>query len=265
MTEDLAAKLAQLREPFELDEIELLPRYTGQKNAEGKVPREAMKSCPECGGIHGFPCVHLSYVGHAGVTTRLLNVDPEWDWEPVATNEDGTPKIAQVGKQYGMWIRLTVLGIMRLGFGDAGEKTNLSGSAVKEIIGDAIRNAAMRFGVGTYLWSKSEAAKAELTRQGIEDDEAPAPKAAPKSASTPRSRKAPRRLLEQLRALRVELGVSDEKYAEQLEAAAHVSVDTDLPESAAVRLLAIYEERKASQTAPAPAAKDAAEPDAIHF
>ena len=39
------------------------------------------------------------------------------------------------------------------------------------MIGDAIRNGAMRFGVGTYLWSKSDKAKAELTRQGVEDDE----------------------------------------------------------------------------------------------
>jgi len=81
------------------------------------------------------------------VTDRLLQVDPEWTWEPLALDASGLPFIDTVG---GMWIRLTVLGVTRLGYGDAGGKRGAD--AVKETIGDAIRNAALRFGVGLDLW-----------------------------------------------------------------------------------------------------------------
>lgn len=142
-----------LRRPFDRDQIELLPKYTGRKDPNGRIPREAYRRCDECGGWHPFPCVHLNYVGHAGITERLNECDPEWNWEPAALDPSGLPLI----KDGGMWIKLTVYGVTRLGFGDAQGKTGPN--AVKEIIGDAIRNAAMRFGVGTYLWSKSERAE----------------------------------------------------------------------------------------------------------
>ena len=146
-------KWEELRRPFGEDEIELLPRYTGKKDQSGRAPRESYRQCDECGKYHPFPCVHLSYVGHAGITMRLNEVDNEWNWEPVATDDQGLPLITQNG----MWIKLTVLGVTRYGFGDAQGK--VGSNAIKEIIGDAIRNAAMRFGVGTYLWSKSEKAE----------------------------------------------------------------------------------------------------------
>lgn len=93
----------------------------------------------------------LDYVGHAAVTARLLEVDPLWTWEPLAVEESGLPRFDPVG---GLWIRLTVLGVTRLGYGDtAGKK---GANAVKEAIGDAIRNAAMRFGVALDLWSKDD-------------------------------------------------------------------------------------------------------------
>lgn len=95
--------------------------------------------------------VSLDYVGHAATTKRLLEVDPSWVWEPVALNEFGAPYIDANG---GLWIRLTVCGVTRLGYGDAGGKRG--GNAVKEAIGDAIRNAAMRFGVALDLWAKEE-------------------------------------------------------------------------------------------------------------
>jgi len=87
----------------------------------------------------------LDYVGHAATTDRLLSVDPEWTWEPVAFGPDGLPAFTN-GK--GLWIKLTVCGVTRYGFGD--------GATVKECIGDAIRNAAMRFGVALDLWGKEE-------------------------------------------------------------------------------------------------------------
>jgi len=100
-------------------------------------PPEAIGQLPKGG-------VMLDYVGHAATTSRLLEVDPEWTWEPMATGPNGEPLFVNGG----LWIRLTVCGVTRPGFGD--------GKNPKEMIGDAIRNAAMRFGVALDLWSKED-------------------------------------------------------------------------------------------------------------
>lgn len=89
--------------------------------------------------------VMLDYVGHAAVTDRLLTVDPDWSWEPFALGADGLPALDRSGN---LWIRLTICGVTRIGVGD--------GKSAKESIGDAIRNAAMRFGVALDLWSKDD-------------------------------------------------------------------------------------------------------------
>lgn len=89
--------------------------------------------------------VTLDFVGHADVTHRLLSVDPEWSWEPMATTPEGLPVLDQFGN---LWIRLTILGVTRIGVGD--------GKSMKECIGDAIRNGAMRFGVALDLWAKGD-------------------------------------------------------------------------------------------------------------
>lgn len=160
---------AQLRKPFAPDEIELLPRYTGKRDEKG-YPVNPRVHCEECGGYHPTPAIHLHYAGHATITDRLNDVDPEWNWEPCAIDEFGNPRISNGG----MWIKLTVLGVTRYGYGDAQGKTGHN--AVKEIIGDAIRNAAMRFGVGTYLWSKSEKAQHLLENSEGGDVEQEKPK-----------------------------------------------------------------------------------------
>jgi hypothetical protein len=54
----------------------------------------------------------------------------------------------------GLWIKLTVCGVSRFGYGAADGKTG--GDAVKEMIGDALRNAAMRFGAALDLWHKGD-------------------------------------------------------------------------------------------------------------
>lgn len=135
--------LALLRVPFEPNQISKLPKPYKKDSPKG--------NCKECGGYHGLPAVHLDYVGHAALTDRLLNADPAWTWEPVAMGDDGQPKLDKDG---GMWIRLTVCGVTRLGYGDAQGKTG--GNAVKERIGDALRNAAMRFGAALDLWHKGD-------------------------------------------------------------------------------------------------------------
>jgi hypothetical protein len=90
--------------------------------------------------------VMLDYVGHAAVTDRLLSVDPGWNWEPLAYDDRGFPARDPEGA---LWIRLTVCGVTRLGVSDP-KDTN------KVAIGDAIRNAAMRFGVALDLWTKDD-------------------------------------------------------------------------------------------------------------
>lgn len=136
-------RLKMMREPFGAHQISKLPK---------PYKRDAQKgNCRECGGYHGLPAAHLDYVGHAALTDRLLAVDPEWTWEPVAVDERGFPQLDQDG---GMWIRLTVCGVTRLGYGDAQGKTG--SNATKERIGDALRNAAMRFGAALDLWHKGE-------------------------------------------------------------------------------------------------------------
>lgn len=146
--EDRLKGFAALREPFEASQINKLPKPHKADSPKGK--------CPECGGYHGLPAVHLDYVGHAALTDRLLKVDPEWTWEPLAFGPDGLPQLDRNG---GLWIRLTILGVTRLGYGDAQGKSG--GNAIKEAIGDALRNGGMRFGAALDLWHKGDMYDAE--------------------------------------------------------------------------------------------------------
>lgn len=135
--------LAGLREPFKPGEIQKMCRSTKKDNPKGH--------CPKCGGYHGIPAIQLDYVGHAALTDRLLDCDPEWTWEPLAIGPNGLPVFDQNG---GLWIKLTVCGVTRLGYGDSQGKQ--WGDAVKEAIGDALRNAAMRYGAALDLWHKGQ-------------------------------------------------------------------------------------------------------------
>lgn len=142
---DLASSAAALREPFPASAIGVLPRAKQKDAPKGH--------CNECGGYHGLPAVHLDYVGHAAVTDRLLTVDPSWTWEPLALAADGGPLIRQVGSDAELWISLTVCGHTRIGVGTAPSK---SFELSKQLVSDAIRNAAMRFGVALDLWAKED-------------------------------------------------------------------------------------------------------------
>jgi hypothetical protein len=148
--------LHKLREPFAPTEVRHLPRvWCGAcKNAPRgqSCQRHPITRCAKC--KQKMPSdghIDLAYVGHAEATNRLLNVDPFWDWEPLTVDERGLPTL---DGYRGLWIRLTVCGMTRLGYGHAGDKTG--GDAIKEIIGDAIRNAGMRFGMALDLWTSSD-------------------------------------------------------------------------------------------------------------
>ena len=143
--------LALMREPFEANQISKLPKPTKAQTDKVKQDFKQGIRCQVCNGWHHKDVVHLDYVGHAALTDRLLECDPAWNWEPLAFTEQGLPLVDQSG---GMWIRLTVCGHKRLGYGSADGKKG--GDAVKELIGDALRNAAMRFGSALGLWHKGD-------------------------------------------------------------------------------------------------------------
>ena len=148
--------LELLREPFPENAISKLPKPTKQQTEALKAAVRAKDwsvgiRCDKCGQYHHKDVIHLDYVGHAALTDRLLECDPNWNWEPMARDQRGLPLIDENG---GMWINLTVCGVTRPGYGDAPGKNG--GDAVKEVIGDALRNAAIRFGAALNLWHKGD-------------------------------------------------------------------------------------------------------------
>lgn len=140
--------LNRLRKPFPREAVGKLPRVTCKDCRDRKCATHKPKNCRTCGAFIGMH-MHLDYVGHAHVRERLLDVDPGWNWEPLAFDQNGLPAVDGNG---GMWIRLTVGGVTRLGYGDAPGKRG--GDAVKEVIGDALRNAGQSFGIALDLWKK---------------------------------------------------------------------------------------------------------------
>ena len=158
-----------MRAPFQPNQISKLPKPTRKQTDEVKANFKAGIRCKICGGWHHKDVVHLDYVGHAALTDRLLECDRLWNWEPVAFDDRGQPMLDQSG---GMWIRLTVCGQTRLGYGHADGKKG--GDAIKEVIGDALRNAAMRFGAALDLWHKGDLHDAAAEEPETKDPEAPA-------------------------------------------------------------------------------------------
>lgn len=145
--------LAKLREPFPPAQIGHLPRVTCKACSDKNCQNHQRQRCNTCKAFISTQHIHLDYVGHAEVTDRLLSVDPEWSWEPVSFDAAGLPTISKgVGGEYVLWIRLTVAGMTRLGVGSVFGGTDVE----KQLVSDALRNAAMRFGVGLALWAKTE-------------------------------------------------------------------------------------------------------------
>ena len=110
--------------------------------------------------------VTLDFVGHADITRILLAVDPHWTIEPVSIGEDGMPAVVSTGNMAQAAFWMTLLGQTRYCVGSVEER---KADRYKELLSDAIRNGAMRFGIALHLWSKAE----------WEDLGAPASKPAP--------------------------------------------------------------------------------------
>lgn len=170
-----------LRAAFHPQAVGKLPRIICKdcsKAPTRNCKEHSKRQCDICGNYITTRHIHLDYVGHAEVTDRLLSVDPTWNWEPLEREVDpgmmavvasmapesileglaavlavSPPRVTRTsqGDPCGMWIKLTVGGVTRLGYGTVEPgKTDPE----KQLIGDAIRNAAMRFGVALTLWSK---------------------------------------------------------------------------------------------------------------
>lgn len=159
MDDETRTGLAKLAEPFPPEFVGKLPRVTcgACSDRNRNCDRHQKQKCAECGAYVSASHIHLDYIGHADVTRRLLETDPAWDWEPLAEDENGLPifDTDAKGNPVGLWIKLTVLGVTRRGYGSCPSGQN---DAVKVLIGDALRNAAMRFGVALDLWAKGDRA-----------------------------------------------------------------------------------------------------------
>jgi hypothetical protein len=170
-TQNQGEGLAKLRIPFPAEQISPLPKIICGECSRSRTkvcenPRHSKSKCKDCGNYITQAHMHLDYVGHAELTNRLLEADPLWDWEPLALDQRGLPQFDSDG---GLWIRLTVCGHTRLGYGDAQGKSGPN--AVKEAIGDALRNAAMRFGAALDLWARSDLNAAQSEHPKSAEDE----------------------------------------------------------------------------------------------
>ena len=126
--------------------------------------------------------MQLDFVGHADVTKMLIEIDPEWTWEPTAFDANGLPAYRVENGMAHMAGWLTILGVRRLGIGSVmHNKPDL----LKELISDFIRNASMRFGVCLSLWTKQEWDDVSHTPTASTPKPAPVAKVEPAKPSDP--------------------------------------------------------------------------------
>lgn len=157
-----------LAAPFPQEDLERLPRNLQRDDRDrGRCVEGSRYSADGyyCQGYHARS-IHLDYVGHAGITTRLNDVlgPGGWTFQPMAYTSEGLPLMSR--DQF--WATLTIT-VDDQTVAKTDVAANFNG--VQEAWGDALRRCAMRFGVGTYLWSKSEAAHAKAKFQDEPADE----------------------------------------------------------------------------------------------
>lgn len=143
----------RLAAPFPDDEVEKLPKTLRRDDNDKGDCRQGSRYSADgfhCGGYHAR-AIHLDYVGHAGITMRLNDVAGPANWElrPLGWSDQGLPAY----NRDHFWVALTILGTTKI---DVAENYR----TIQEAWGDGLRRAASRFGIGTYLWSKSDRALA---------------------------------------------------------------------------------------------------------
>jgi hypothetical protein len=218
--DQLPAWAKKLQEPFPPAEVGLRPQVWCPKCRDEKIGgklkfcgmpagekgsggvEHVRKKCRDCGQNITQAHLHLSYIGHAHITDRLLATDPKWTWRPmgrdipeevmtaaIATGNLAIiqtvisaypPKIIEVPGPNGrvehiMWGEVIIHDengdeFAMPGVGDAIGKS-WDPNAVKEMLGDLFRNALMRHGAGLDLWKKQDAdqAKRERNAAGADD------------------------------------------------------------------------------------------------
>ena len=126
----------------------------------------------------GKRTIYLDYMGHAEVTLALIDADPcyQYGW---STDDHGNMDILKSAQNYVLNGWLELHGVRRpcVATVPLVKYRNAKGEPVgpsdpeKELIGDLLRNGAMRFGIATGLWSKSE--KSGVSTDTTETAEAP--------------------------------------------------------------------------------------------
>lgn len=167
------------------------PGPTVWERLRAPFPAEQIEKRKGAGGMM------LDYVSHAHVRDRLNQVDPTWTWQPImpglgearfdftrftgdyeVTVYEGREKHVETRHAdnfpVGLWIALTVCGVTKVGYGDVAPGAF---NPEKQLIGDAIRNAAMNFGVAIALWMKDESPGETVTTA----------RATPSRTATPRA------------------------------------------------------------------------------
>lgn len=121
----------------------------------------------------GYKKVQLPYEGHAEITLDLIEIDPGWEVE-IATDDHGRWIVDrnEAIHEATIYGHLTVRGVSRPCVGIAEiAKVSRKGDVFpvnelhKQLYSDLLRNGAMRFGIGTKLWSKAEGSAAEPAQE----------------------------------------------------------------------------------------------------
>ncbi len=143
--------LAKLAAPFPDEAIGTKPEIWCPpcKARDVVCDEHEVKPCATCGTTVTEAHDDVRYVGHAYVRARLNEVDPGWNWKPAARDAHGLPLLDEHG---GLWMYLTIGGKTMLGYGDA--PAQRGSRAVKETIGDGLRNAGMSFGIALEFWQQ---------------------------------------------------------------------------------------------------------------
>ena len=114
-------------------------------------PEDLIDTLPKAG-------MQLRYLSHVWVSRAFSEADPEWWWEPMGYDDHGQPVLERdsQGHPVGLWIWLHLCGTKIPGYGsvEPGKR-----DAIKELIGDALRNSGMRRAVGGSLWVKEKPSK----------------------------------------------------------------------------------------------------------
>jgi hypothetical protein len=142
--------VVSLNTPVPMPDIQHDPAR--QSNQLAQVPARWASPPPELIAKLPKGGTQLDYMGHADVTLALISVDPLFDYGWL-TNEDGTMLTTKVGDLHVLEGWVTLHGHKRRGIGTCEARKH---DIHKELIGDLLRNCAMRFGIATTLWSKAE-------------------------------------------------------------------------------------------------------------